>query len=134
MKNYQKFLAVIALSGMCLAAPKPSESDSASKKHARKHHAVKSVKRDATAEQLRALKETVDQQQAAMQQMQQQVQQTQQQLQQTQQQLTQTQQTAQAADAKVTAVETNSNLQVQRVQSDLSDVKTALNTTTVVAR
>jgi len=130
MRTYQKVLAVIALSGMCLAAPLPSSSDPASKKHT-KHHAVKPVKKDANAEKLRELKETVDAQQAAMQQMQQQVQQTQQQLQQTQQQLTQTQQTAQAADAKATAVETNTNLQVQRVQSDLTDVKTALNTTEV---
>jgi len=127
MRNFQKVVAVIALSGMCFAAPAPSDSDTAAKKSA-KHHAAKPVKKDETAEQ-QDLKQTVDQQQAALQQVQQQLQQTQQQLQQTQTQLVQTQQTAQAADAKVATVENNSNLQVQKVQADLSDVKTALNTT-----
>src|SRR6266568_794350 len=129
MRNFQKVVAVIALSAMCLAAPAPSDGPAA-----KKHHAAKAVKKDETAEKLRQLKEMVDQQQAAMQQMQQQLQQTQQQLQQTQQQLTQTQQTAQQADAKIATVESNSNLQVQKVSSDLSDVKTALNTTTVTAQ
>jgi hypothetical protein len=68
-----------------------------------------------------------------MQTMQQQLQLTRQELKLTQQQLSQIQQTAQQADAKVATVETNSNLQVQRVQSDLSDVKAALNTTNQVA-
>ena len=120
---------------MCLASPTPSDNEAAAKKST-KHHAakaVKAVKKDETAEKLRQMKEMMDQQQAAMQQMQQQLQETQQQLRQTQQQLSQTQQTAQQADAKVAAVETNSNLQVQKVQADLSDVKTALNTTTLVA-
>jgi hypothetical protein len=134
MRNYLKAVALIALSGMCMAAPRPSENDSANKKSTRHHHVAKPVKKDMTADRFRELKETVDQQRAAMQQMQeqtrQQIQQMQQQLQTTQAQLTQTQQTAQQADAKVVAVETNSNLQVQRVQSDLSDVKTALNSTT----
>jgi DNA-binding protein YbaB len=135
MRNFQKVVALIALSGMCMAAPAPSDGDPSAKKSTRhRHHAVKPVKRDEQAEKLRALKETVDQQQAALQQMQQQVQQQQQQLQATQAQLQQTQQTAQQADAKIATVETNSNLQVQRVQSDLSDVKTALDTTTVTVQ
>ena len=123
MRNFQKLVAIFALSGMCLAAPTPSDNEAAAKKST-KHHAVKAVKKDETAEKLRQLKEMIDQQQAAMQQMQQQLQETQQQLRQTQQQLSQTQQTAQQADAKVATVETNSNLQVQKVQADLSDVKT----------
>jgi hypothetical protein len=133
MRNFQKVVALIALSGMCLAAPAPSDGGTASKKST-KHHAAKPVKRDETAEQLKQLKEQLDAQAAATQQLQQQLQQTQQQLQQTQQQLTQTQQTAQQADAKIATVETNSNMQVQKVQSDLSDVKTALNTTTVTVQ
>ncbi|HVJ06054.1 MAG TPA: hypothetical protein VM578_10315 [Candidatus Saccharimonadales bacterium] len=132
MRNFQKVVAVIALSAMCMAAPAPSDGQPAAKKSAK--HAAKAVKKDETAEKLRQLKEMVDQQQAAMQQMQQQLQQTQQQLQQTQQQLTQTQQTAQQADAKIATVESNSNLQVQKVGSDLSDVKTALNATTVTVQ
>jgi hypothetical protein len=126
MRTFEKVLAVIALSGMCLAGPTPSDGETAAKKNA-KHHAAKPVQKDETAEQIRELKEMMAQQNAAMQaqiqQLQQQLQQTQQNLQQTQQQLTQTQQTAQQADAKVTTVETNSNLQVQKVQADLSGVK-----------
>jgi DNA-binding protein YbaB len=133
MKTFQKVVALIALSGMCLAAPKPSDGGPAAKKST-KHHAVKPVKRDETAEQLKDLKQAIEQQQAATAQLQQQLQQTQQQLQQTQQQLSQAQATANAADAKVATVETNTNLQVQKVQSDLSDVKTALNTTTVIVQ
>ena len=133
MRNFEKLVAVLALSGMCLAAPTPSDSEAAAKKST-KHHAAKAVKKDETDEKLRQLKEMIDQQQAVMQEMQQQLRQTQQQLQQTQQQLTQTQQAAQQADAKVATVETNSNLQVQKVQADLSDVKTGLNTTALVAQ
>lgn len=126
MKNFQKAIAVIALSGMCLAAPAPSAGEAPAKKATKKHHAAAKVeaKKDETAEQLRQLKESVDQQAAATAQLQQQ-------LQQTQQQLTSAQQEAQKASAKATEVEANSNLQVQKVQSDVSDVKTALNTTTV---
>ncbi len=133
MKNFQKAIAVIALSGMCLAAPAPSAGEAPAKKATKKHHAAAKVeaKKDETAEQLRQLKESVDQQAAATAQLQQQLQQTQQQLQQTQQQLTSAQQEAQKASAKASEVEANSNLQVQKVQSDVSDVKTALNTTTV---
>ena len=133
MRNFRIVVALIALSGMCLAAPAPKEGDAAPKKSA-KHHAAKPVKRDETAEKLRELKELVDHQQSVLQQVQQQLQQTQQQLQQTQQQLTTTQQTAQQADTKVATVETNTNLQVQKVQADLSDVKIALNTNTQVVQ
>jgi hypothetical protein len=55
-------------------------------------------------------------------------------LQQTQSELNQTQQTAQQAEATATKVEANSNLQVQKVQADLSDVKTAMNTTMATAQ
>jgi hypothetical protein len=129
MRTFEKVLTVIALSGMCLAAPNPPDGQPAAKKSA-KHHAAKPVQKDETAEQIRELKEMMAQQNAAMQaqiqQLQQQLQQTQQNLQQTQQQLTQTQQTAQQADAKVAAVETNTSMQVQKVQADLSGVKTAV--------
>jgi DNA-binding protein YbaB len=126
MRNFQKLVAVLALSGLCFAVPSPSGSD-APKKSTK--HAAKVVKKDPTAEQLKELKQAVDQQQAATQQLQEQLKQTQQQLQQTQQQLSQAQATANAANAKVATVETNTNMQVQKVESDLTDVKTALNTT-----
>ncbi len=131
MKNFQKAIAVLALSSMCLAAPVPSENEAPVKKSAKKHHhaAKAEPKKDETAEKLRQLKESVDQQQAATQQLQQQLQQTQQQLQKTQQELTGATQEAEKANAKASEVESNSNLQVQKVQSDLTDVKTAMNTT-----
>ena len=129
MRTFEKVMTLVALSGMCLAAPNPYGGEPAAKKTA-KRHAVQAVKKDETDEKLRELKELMQQQNAAMQaqvqQLQQQLQQTQQQLQQTQQQLTQTQQTAQQADARAATVETNSNLQVQKVQADLSGVKTSL--------
>lgn len=126
MRNFQKLVAVLALSGLCFALPAPSDSG-APKKSTK--HAAKVVKKDMTAEELKNLKQQMDQQQAATQQLQEQLKQTQQQLQQTQQQLSQAQASANAANAKVATVETNTNMQVQKVQSDLSDVKTALNTT-----
>lgn len=118
---------------MCLAAPVPSDGEAAAKKST-KHHAAKAAKpvmKDETADKYRQLKETVDQQQAAMQQMQQQLQQTQQQLQKTQQQLSQTQA---AADAKVAAIEANTNMQVQKVQADVSDVKAAVAADTMLVQ
>jgi hypothetical protein len=133
MRNFQIAVALMALSGMCVAAAVPSDGEPAARKSA-KHHAAKPVKQDDTAAKLRQLKEVVDQQQAALQQVQQQLQETQQRLKQTEQRLSQTQETAQQADAKVATVETNTNLQVQKVQADLSDVKTALDTTTQTAQ
>jgi hypothetical protein len=128
MRNFQKLVAVIALSGLCFAVPAPSDSG------APKKHAAKVEKKDMTAEQLKELKQQMEQQQAATQQLQEQLKQTQQQLQQTQQQLSQAQATANAANAKVATVETNTTMQVQKVQSDLTDVKTALNTTDLEAK
>lgn len=126
------FTLLAILSGMCLAGQAVSGADQAVKKST-KQHAVKSEKKDDTAQKIRDLKTLVEQQQNAMQQMQQQtqqqLQQMQQQLQQTQQQLSATQQTAQQANAKMATIEAT-DLQVQKVQSDLSDVKLALNTNT----
>lgn len=126
MRNFQKLVAVIALSGLCFAAPVPSDSGTA-KKSTKKHAAV--VKKDMTSEQLKELKQQMEQQQAATQQLQEQLKQTQQQLQSTQQQLSQAQATANAANAKATTVETNTSMQVQKVQADVSDVKSAMKTT-----
>jgi hypothetical protein len=65
--------------------------------------------------------------------LQEQLRQTQQQLQQTQQQLQQAQSTANVANAKADSVEANTNVQVQKVQADLSDVKGALAKTSAEA-
>jgi hypothetical protein len=67
MKNYQKILAVLALSGMCMAAPAPSDSDVAVKK-TKKHHAVKAAAEAKpvceACEAIKELKEQVAAQQA----------------------------------------------------------------------
>ncbi len=118
MRNFQKLVAVLALSGLCLAAPVPSGSDAPKK--------GKQKKQEASSEQLKELKQAIEQQQAATQQLQQQLQQTQQQLQQTQQQLQQAKSEADAAAAKASAVESSTNVQVQKVNADLSDVQAAL--------
>ena len=133
MRNLHKVVALIALSGMCFGAQAPSDGDAAAKKSTKQHAAntakkVAPAKRDETSEKLRELKEMIEQQQSSLQQVQQQLRETQQQLQQTQQQLSSTQQTAQHADATAIAVETNGNLQVQKVQADLSDVKLEVTT------
>ncbi len=119
MRNIQKLVAVLALSGLCLAAPVPSGSDAPKKDK---------QKKEASSEQLKELKQAIEQQQAATQQLQQQLQQTQQQLQQTQQQLLQTQAAANAANAKASAVESSTGVEVKKVEADLSDVQTALKT------
>lgn len=129
MKNFQKAIAIIALSGLCFAAPAPAPSDGDPGVKKSKHVA----KKDQSAEQLKDLKALIEQQQAALQQVQQELKQTQQQLQQTQQQLGITTQTAKQAEAKADTVDTT-NLNVQKVQSDLSDVKAAVNTSTEVAK
>lgn len=132
MRNYQKVLAVIALSSMCWAqaAQKPADTTAKPMKkapvaHARKAMKAKPVKKNESADEMRELKEQLNQQQSSMQAMQQQLQQTQQQLQQTQQQLKANQMSAQQAaaccqDSKATS------MQVQKVQADLSDVKAAV--------
>jgi hypothetical protein len=103
-----------------------------------KRHVAKPVKRDDTTQKIRDLNALVEQQQNAMQQMhqetQQELQQLRQQLLQTQQQLSSTQQTAQQANANVTAVETNTSIQVQKVQADLSDVKATVNTSALAVQ
>ena len=119
MRNFQKLVAVLALSGLCLAAPVPSGSDAPKKGKQPK-------KQEVSSEQLKELKQAIEQQQAATQQLQQQLQQTQQQLQQTQQQLQQAKSEADAAAAKAAAVESSTTVQVQKVNADLSDVQAAL--------
>lgn len=115
MRNFQKLLAVIALSGLCFAAP----SDSGAKKKA------KPVKKDAYADQIKDLKQAIEQQQAATAQLQEQLKQTQQELQQTRQDLSVAQAAANAANAKASTID-NTNVQVQKVQADLTDVRGAL--------
>ncbi|PSH03800.1 MAG: hypothetical protein CXZ00_10650 [Acidobacteria bacterium] len=118
---------------MCLAAQAPSSGPSAGKKSTR-HRVDKPAKQDELAEKLRELTNMIQQQQAVTQQLQQQLLQTQQEMRLTQQQLIEAQQTARQADVKVAAVEVSSNLQAQKVQSDLSDVRNALTTTTATAQ
>ena len=115
MRNFQKLVAVIALSGLCFAAP----SDSGAKKK------TKPVKKEACADQIKDLKQAIEQQQAATAQLQEQLKQTQQQLQETRQELSAAQASANAANAKASTID-STNMQVQKVQADLTDVKGAL--------
>ncbi len=65
MKNFQKVIAIIALSGMCLAAPAPSDTDAAPKKA--KHHAKKTeaaAPACAACEDIKQLKDQIQAQQA----------------------------------------------------------------------
>ncbi|MDR3765065.1 MAG: hypothetical protein P4M01_13330 [Acidobacteriota bacterium] len=112
MRNFQKLVAVIALSGLCFAAP----SDSGVKKKA------KPAKTEVSADQIKDLRQAIEQQQAATAQLQEQLKQTQQELQQTRQDLSAAQAAANAANAKASAID-STNVQVQKVQADLSDVK-----------
>ena len=50
MRNFQKLVAVLALSGLCFAMPAPSDSGAP-----KKSTKVKAVKKDPTAEQLKDL-------------------------------------------------------------------------------
>jgi len=124
-----------------LAAAAQSTNQPEAKKSTPKKHAAKFAGKNETGEQLRVLKQAIDQQQATQLQLQQQLQQTRLQLQQTQQQLLQTQdqfkqtqQTAQQAEKKAVALESVSQAEVQKVQSDLSDVHATLNTTVETAK
>jgi len=92
--------------------------------------AVKPAMKDETASQLLELKETMERQQAAMSQMQRQLQQTQDELQKTQGQLNQLQGTAQQADIKAAAAVSENDLQVEKVQAAVSDLKAGFNTAT----
>jgi predicted porin len=70
MKNYQKILAVIALSSTCLAAPAPSDADVAPKK-VKKQHATKAEKTEEktvceACEAIQQLKDQVAAQQDAI--------------------------------------------------------------------
>jgi len=66
MKNFQKAIAVIALSGICLAASAPSDADVAPKK-SKKHHAQKTEAAApvcAACEDIKQLKQQIQAQQA----------------------------------------------------------------------
>jgi hypothetical protein len=63
MKTYQKILAVIALSSVCMAAPAPSANEGAVKK-TKKHHAVKAEEAKPVCEACEAIKQLKEQVQA----------------------------------------------------------------------
>lgn len=121
--------AVLALSAMCMAQPLPPSGEDVKSTKSKKKTAVVSV----TAEELKELKEALKAQQAQIdsltrqnQKLDQQLQQNSAQLAATQSQLTETKKTAADADAKATALETETAPKVAKVQADLSDVKTTL--------
>jgi TolA-binding protein len=136
MRNYQKVLAVIALSSMCWAQAAQQTADTPAKpaKKAPVAHSTKAMRAtkakpvNQSADEMRELKEQLNQQQSALQALQQQLQQTQQQLQQTQGQAKSAQSAAQAAQA---CCDTNT-MQIQKVQADVSDVKATVAANTVI--
>jgi hypothetical protein len=134
MKHLRILAAFAMIFIISLAAAAQSTNPPETRKSTPKKHAAKVAGKNDTAEQLRALKEAIDRQQAAQQLLQQQLQQTQLQLQQTQDELKQTQQTAQQAESKAAAVDSASQAEAQKVQSDLSDVHATLNTTVATAQ
>ncbi|PSH04312.1 MAG: hypothetical protein CXZ00_08130 [Acidobacteria bacterium] len=143
---------------MCLAAQAPSDGSSAGKKSTR-HQVARPAKKDETAEKLRELTKMIEQLVTATQQSQQQNQeelrqtrqelrqtqqelrQTQQELRQAQQQLVRTQQTAQQPNVKIAAVEASAppaqldgDVQAQKIQADLAEIKSSLVATTATAQ
>jgi hypothetical protein len=134
MRHIRILAAVAAIFIISLAAAAQSTNQPESKKSAPNKHAAKVAGKDEIAEQLRSMKEAIDRQQAALQQLQQQLQQTQLQLQQTQDQLKQTQQSAQQTENKAAVVESASQAETQKVQSDLSDVHAKVNTAVETAK
>ena len=134
MKHLRILAAFAMILTISLAAVAQATNPPETRKSTPKKHAAKVARKNEIADQLRALKEAIDRQQAAQELLQQQLQQTQLQLQQTQDQLKQTQQTAQQAESKAAAVDSASQAEAQKVQSDLSDVHTTLNTTVATAQ
>ena len=140
--KYLRILAaftLIVISSFAATAQSPNQPET--RKSTPKRHTTKVAGKNEVAEQLRALKEAIEQQKAAQAQLQQQLQQTQLQLQQTQLQLQQTQdqfklmqQTAQQAEKKTVELESVSQAEAQKVQSDLSDVHATLNITAETAK
>lgn len=121
--HFQKVIAVLALSGMCLAQAAPTGSTSPKKKTSRP---VAKKAPAATVEDIQQLREMLERQQQQIQQMQQQMAQRDQQLQQTQQQLADAQSAAKDAQAKVTQVEASANENkegVAQVKNDVNDIR-----------
>jgi flagellar biosynthesis chaperone FliJ len=127
MKHIRILAAVAAIFIISLAAAAQSTNQPETENSAPKKHAGAVSEKNETAEQLRVLKEAIDQQQAALQQLQQQ-------LKQTQDQLKQTQQAAQQTEDKAAAVESASQAEAQKVQSDLNDVHATLKTAVETAK
>lgn len=141
MRHIRILAAVAAIIIISLGAAAQSTNQPETRKSTPKRHAAKVAGKNEIAEQLRALKEAIEQQKTAQAQLQQQLQQTQLQLQQTQQQLQQTQdqfkqtqQTTQQAEDKAAAVESASQAEAQKVQSDLSDVHAKVNAAVETAK
>lgn len=127
--KFQKALAVLTLGTMCFSqfAFAASEAGTKSKKATSKASAK--GQSTATAEELRQIKEMLQQQQQQIETLRQQMTQRDQQLQQAQQQLVTAQSAAQAAEQKAAAAETAANEQkasIEATQNDVNSVKGTL--------
>lgn len=131
---FQKAVAVLALSGMCLAQAAPSTTTTTTTK-TKTHKSVKSAAQpasDATRDSLAAIKEMLQQQQQQINDLKQQMAQRDAQLQQTQQQLQQAQSAAAEAQTKAAAAEDAAGKvqpSVAAVQADVDSVKNTLGET-----
>jgi hypothetical protein len=124
--TFQKVIAVLALSGMCLAQSTASSSAAAPKTKKKSTRAVAKKAPAATTEDLQRLQQTMQEQIDLLKQ---QVAERDQKLQQVQQQLTETQAASQQAQQKVVTVETLVTDQKKQTDASIDDVKGTLTST-----
>ena len=125
---FQKAVAVLVLSGVCLAQSAPAASTTTTTKtttHKKTVHAAADTTRDSLAE----IKAMLQQQQQQIDELKQQMAQRDAQLQQAQQQLQQAQAAAADAQAKAAAVESSANEQAQQAKAEADSVKETLTST-----
>ena len=128
----QKSIAVLALSGMCLAQTAPATSTTTTTKtktHTKTVRKAAASSEPSTREALNELKQMLLQQQQQINDLKQQMSQRDAQLQQTQQQLQQAQSAAADAQAKATAVQSSATEQVQQAKAEADSVKDTLTST-----
>ena len=140
MKTLKKLIALLALTGLCMAQPVSSDGEPTAKK-VKTHHVAKKSNRKAepavSAEDIKQLKELIQAQQAQIDQLKQQTAQHDLQAQQAQQSAIDAQKAAADAREKASATETAAaatNSKIEIVTSDVSDLKTTATNSAVTAQ
>jgi TolA-binding protein len=136
MKTISMLVALVLLSGVCLAQPVPSDGEAAAAPHHKKS-AKAGKKASASAEDIKQLKEQIQAQQAQIDQLKQQQALRDQQAQQTQQGVSDAQKAAADAQAKAAAAQSaaaDTSTKVDTVQSDVSGLKTTVDNTVVTVQ